>query len=133
MSVSDTKSGPPWPATTQLLLQQHGLSDFSQIGYGSYSTVFRAMKANKANPSEPPFPVAIKFINLNTTSKNYRKKFFPRELEATRTLKNAHLVPIYEVICEKGGMRYFVVMELCKSDLLKEIEVCVQLIHALLT
>jgi serine/threonine protein kinase len=115
MASSPTKAGLPWPAATQQLLEQRGYSDFEQIGYGSYSTVFKATKAGKK--------VAIKFINLYTTTTNYRKKFFPRELEATRNLKNVHLVPIHEVIAEKAGMRYFIVMELCKSDLLKEVEV----------
>lgn len=117
MSGTPVKTAPalPWPPATQQLLEQRGYSEFDQIGYGSYSTVYKATKAGKR--------VAIKFINLYTTSANYRKKFFPRELEATRTLKNVHLVPIHEVIAEKAGMRYFVVMELCKSDLLKEVEV----------
>lgn len=112
-----------WPETTQRLLELRGYTDFAQIGYGSYSTVFRALKTNKTKPSEPPVKVAIKYISLYTTSDNYKNKFFPRELEATRTLRNPHLVPIHEIITEKTGMRYFVVMELCKSDLLHEVEV----------
>ena len=124
MSVSDAM---PWPLATNQLLEQRGYSDFHKIGYGSYSTVYRATKTNKQKPADPPIRVAIKFIDLNTTSANYKKKFFPRELEATKSLKNAHLVPIYEVISEKGGMRHFVVMELCKSDLLKEVEVQVRI------
>lgn len=113
----------PWPLATQKLLEQVGYSGFEKIGYGAYSTVFKAMKVNRKRPTDPPVPVAVKFINLETTSENYRKKFFPRELEATRTLKNVHLVPVHEVISEKNGVRHFIVMELCKSDLLHEVEV----------
>lgn len=73
----------------------------------------------QTKPNEAGQPVAMKFINLATCSENYKKRFFPREIQALRTLKNPHLVPVHEIIVDKK-VRYFVVMELCKEDLLKE-------------
>lgn len=67
--------------------------------------------------------VAVKYINLDKASEAYRLKFFPKELKATLYFKNKYVVRLYDVLrtgSEPGG-EVFIVMELAKSDLLKEI------------
>ena len=108
----------PWSKETTAQLKGMGYEFEDKIGYGSFATVYQVtMTKNKKS-----IKVACKMINLKTKTARYREKFFPREIEATRTLKHRYLVHVYEVINDSTGTFCFIFMQLAKSDLLKEIE-----------
>lgn len=119
-SASASSNPTPWSAEDNRILEQQGFRNFKKIGYGMYATVHRADRFDVRTGHSNP--VAIKFIDLKTKSANYRNKLFPRELEATRTLKHKNIVPVRKIIISKDKMRVWIVMELEKSDLLAELE-----------
>jgi serine kinase len=108
----------PWSKETTEQLKARGFEFEEKIGYGSFATVYKATM----NRNHKSTTVACKMINLKDKSARYRDKFFPREIEATRTLQHKYLVHVYEVVNDSTGNFCFIFMQLAKSDLLKEIE-----------
>ena len=67
--------------------------------------------------------VAVKFIDLSKgKSEQYLQKFHPREIKASLELKHKYIIPVISIIEDKHNQFVFIVMDLAKSDLLREIE-----------
>ena len=109
-----------WSVKDSRILLMHGYSNFHKIGSGMSATVFRADKFDHSTGVKSL--VAIKYIDLTDKSVNYKTKRFHREHKATLKLKHQFIVPVYEVILSRSKHRVWIVMELEKSDLLKELE-----------
>lgn len=119
-SLTAAPANVPWSREDNHLLQSQGFHNFEKIGYGAFATVYRADRYDKRNGQTNP--VAIKFINLDNKSKNYRERLFPREYQATITLKHSNIVPVKKILMSKDKSKVWIVMELERSDLLQELE-----------
>lgn len=108
----------PWSKETTERLKKRGFEFVEKIGYGSFATVYKVAMTRDNKTTT----VACKVIDLKTKTARYRDKFFPREIEATRTLQHRYIVHVYEVVNDSAGNFCFIFMQLAKSDVLKEIE-----------
>lgn len=82
-----------WSAETRRRLSERGYSIGRQIGYGSYSTVYRGKKGN--------LDIAIKVIDLKKASPSYRDKFFPREFNMIRRIQHKYIILTYDIYREQ--------------------------------
>lgn len=72
-------------------LSQKGFRVLEKVGSGNYAKVYRVI-----NPDNKE--LAVKIIDLNKTSQNYRVKFLPRELDILSRLHHRNIAKIYEII-----------------------------------
>lgn len=122
--MGEPKNAPmSFSADTTKKLGDHGYTIGKQIGYGSYSNVYKGKKIDKGGKQTE---IAIKVIDLIKASPNYRDKFFPREFNMIHRIKHKYIVLTHDVYTEKepkkGIYRAFIFMELAKTDLLTVIE-----------
>ena len=83
------------------------------IANGCYSTIYKAKKGNR--------DVALKIIDLQTVTENYRKKYIPRELKLILKVKHNNIIETIEVVTEPG--RFVLILMACApSDLEVEIK-----------
>ena len=84
-----------------------------QLNSGSFSVVCKAKYKGRNT--------AVKIINLDKTSNDYRNKFFPREIYALDKLKHPNIIEIVKMFALKN--QFFIFMELAQGgdilDLLK--------------
>lgn len=81
-----------WSAETRKKLSERGYSIGKQIGYGSYSNVYKGKKGN--------LDIAVKVIDLNKATSNYRNKFFPREFNMIKRIKHKYIILTYDIYKE---------------------------------
>lgn len=86
----------------------------SLVGTGNYARVYKAL-ALAQNSKE----VAVKAINLNKTSDNYKQKFLPRELNILRKINHVNICKIYEII--QISDRIFIVMQFCAKGTIADL------------
>ncbi|RWR98965.1 Testis-specific serine/threonine-protein kinase 1-like protein [Dinothrombium tinctorium] len=84
------------------MLKKKGFTIGEKINFGSFSKVYRA-KYNKKD-------IAVKVIDLEKTSADYRNKFLPRELYTLRKLRHPNIVSIYEIFTI--GPKIYIFMDL---------------------
>ncbi|KAM9380600.1 testis-specific serine/threonine-protein kinase 2 [Phaethornis superciliosus] len=100
-----------------VLLGRRGYSVNDTLGEGTYG------KVKSAYSQQRKCSVAIKIINKRKTSREFLKRFLPRELEALKQLNHPSIIKTYEIFETAFGKMY-IVMELgVKGDLLHYINV----------
>ncbi|RWS15380.1 testis-specific serine/threonine-protein kinase 1-like isoform X3 [Dinothrombium tinctorium] len=108
--ISDTDIGPALQ-----VLQSKNYKIIDKLGEGNYAKVFRVRSLENRD-------LAVKIIDLAKTSKNYRLKFFPREVEVLQKLRHKNITAIYEIFT--AHTMVFIFMEYCSNgtaaDLLKQ-------------
>lgn len=72
-------------------LNTKGFRVLEKVGSGNYAKVYRVI-----NPENKE--LAVKIIDLNKTSQNYKVKFLPRELDILSRLHHRNIAKIYEII-----------------------------------
>lgn len=83
------------------------------VGTGNYARVYKATVP--PNSKE----VAVKAINLNRTSDNYKQKFLPRELTILRKISHVNICKVYEII--QIADRIFIVMQFCNKGTIADL------------
>lgn len=79
---------------TRKKLSERGYRIGKQIGYGSYSNVYRGKKKGNLD-------VAVKVIDLNKATSNYRNKFFPREFNMITRIRHKYIILTYDIYKEQ--------------------------------
>ena len=69
-------------------LRQAGYLLGERFGAGSFSTIHLALRISDARK------VAVKLINLRTTTQEYRRQFLSRELSNVAALKHPNIVDV---------------------------------------
>ena len=109
---------PPWPPETTEKLKKLGYEFIEKIGFGSFAVVYKVSMTRDGKTTT----IACKAIDLKSSSARYREKFFPREVEATKTLRHRYIVHVFDVLEDKVSKFCFIFMQLAMSDLLKQIQ-----------
>ncbi|XP_075046977.1 testis-specific serine/threonine-protein kinase 6 [Mixophyes fleayi] len=109
------RSLPVIMSSVNLLLRDLGYNALSTIGEGAYS------KVKLATSSKYHCNVAIKVLDHRLASADFSRKFLPRELDILRGVHHPHVISVFELIEINNGLR-FIVMELCRTDLLQLIQ-----------
>lgn len=102
--MGEQPKNPPmsFSAETTKKLGERGYIMGKQIGYGSYSNVYKGKKSEKGGKQ---IEIAIKVIDLIRASSNYRDKFFPREFNMIHRIKHKYIVLTYDVYTEKDAKK----------------------------
>jgi serine/threonine protein kinase len=110
----------PWPEPCTQMLKLHGYTDPIRLGEGGYSVVYKFKSSKTGDRKE----VAIKYIEMDKIrDPAYKLKYMPRELRALMLLKHPNICVILEglndgpIHANKFPHRYWIIMELCKTDL----------------
>ena len=72
-------------------LTTKGFRVLDKVGSGNYAKVYRVI-----NPENRE--IAVKIIDLNKTSANYRVKFLPRELDILSRLSHRNIARVFEIV-----------------------------------
>ncbi|XP_065299014.1 testis-specific serine/threonine-protein kinase 1-like isoform X4 [Dermacentor albipictus] len=95
------------------VLARNGYMLGAEIGSGSYATVAIVAKDNLA--------YACKIVNMGETSREYRTRFLPREINILARLRHPNIARVFQIICE--ARKVFFIMELATAgDLLFKIQ-----------
>lgn len=89
LGETDAGTEPPCTPEEQAVLLKKGFKILEKINYGSFSKVYKAQFDNK--------DIAVKVIDLRQTSRDYRKKFLPRELEIMQRLRHPNIITIHKI------------------------------------
>lgn len=89
------------------ILAMKGYTIGDALNSGSFACVCKATYKNK--------PAAVKVIDLEKTSDDYRLKFLPRELYTIKKLKHRFLIQVIDIYAI--GNRVLVFMELADGCL----------------
>ena len=84
------------------VLASKGFRVLEKCGSGNYAKVYKIR-----SPDDKDY--AVKIIDLSKTSKNYRVRFLPRELEILARLQHRSIVQIYEIL--QSSKMIFIFME----------------------
>lgn len=84
------------------VLVSKGFKVLEKCGSGNYAKVYKVRSADEKD-------YAVKIIDLSKTSKNYRVRFLPRELDILARLQHRSIVQIYEII--QSAKMIFIFME----------------------
>ena len=85
-NVGSGKSKIDQPHSVQLLIDR-GYEVLEKVGIGNYSTVYRVKSTTKRE-------MAVKIIEMEKVSKNYKFRFLPRELEIIAKLKHENIIKV---------------------------------------
>ncbi|XP_037515484.1 testis-specific serine/threonine-protein kinase 1-like [Rhipicephalus sanguineus] len=95
------------------VLARNGYMLGAEIGSGSYATIAIVAKENLA--------YACKIVNMGETSREYRTRFLPREINILARLRHPNIARVFQIICE--ARKVFFIMELATAgDLLFKIQ-----------
>lgn len=107
-----TDSEPPCTPEEAVLLEKKGFKIGEKINFGSFSKVYKAKFQGK--------DVAAKVIDLRKTSKEYRQKFLPRELNTLQRLRHPNVITIHKIITMNH--KIYIFMELAEGgDILEHL------------
>ncbi|GAB6026342.1 hypothetical protein CHUAL_012545 [Chamberlinius hualienensis] len=96
------------------ILKRLGYKMGKTIGTGSFSKVkIVEMLAN------PEVKMAAKIMSLKSTTKDFVRKFLPREIQILEKIKHPFIVKVHRII--KIGNNIYVFMDLAETDLLSYI------------
>ncbi|KAI2797004.1 protein serine threonine kinase [Blomia tropicalis] len=113
-TMQSTKEKIKLAPNDEKLLEKKGFKVGNPLNSGSFACVCRATYKDT--------PVAVKVIDLEKTSDDYRLKFLPREIYTMKKLKHKYLIDIIDIFVV--GNRVLVFMELAEGgdflDLLHE-------------
>lgn len=84
------------------VLKPRGYKLLEEIGAGNYANVYSAV--NKKDKI-----IAVKVIDLNKASNNYRLKFLPREIKVMSRVRHRNIVSIYEIL--QSANNIYILME----------------------
>jgi serine kinase len=84
------------------VLTNKGFKVLEKCGAGNYAKVYKV----RSNDDKD---YAVKIIDLSKTSKNYRVRFLPRELDILARLQHRSIVQIYEIL--QSSKMIFIFME----------------------
>lgn len=99
MSEASDASEPACTPEEEEVLSRKGLTVGKRINYGSFSKVHKGTLYGK--------DVAVKVIDLRLTSKEYKDKFLPRELEYLQKLRHPNIITIYKIVPMKHKIYIF--------------------------
>jgi len=91
------------PETELELLRRKGYTIMEQLNAGSFSKVCKAK--NRENVM-----IAVKIIDLEKTSLDYRNKFLPRELYTLKKLRHKYIITVYDIFTIRN--RIYIFMDL---------------------
>nr|XP_039260415.1 testis-specific serine/threonine-protein kinase 6-like [Styela clava] len=80
---------------------------------GSFSTIHLALRIRDASK------VAVKLIDLRTTTQDYRKRFLPREIENVATLHHPNIIKVQWV--GRSKTKAYIIMAHAKTNLRQQI------------
>ncbi|KAF7496537.1 Testis-specific serine/threonine-protein kinase 1 [Sarcoptes scabiei] len=102
------------PANEIELLKKRGFKIGHPLNSGSFALVCKATYQEQ--------PIAVKVIDLEQTSNDYRLKFLPREIYTIKKLKHKYLIEMFDILVI--GNKVLIFMELAEGgdllDLLNE-------------
>ena len=102
MTFQSTKEKIKFSLNDEKLLEKKGFKIGAPLNSGSFACVCKATYKDT--------PVAVKVIDLEKTSEDYRLKFLPREIYTMKKLKHKYLIDIINIFVV--GNRVLVFMEL---------------------
>ncbi|RWS31435.1 testis-specific serine/threonine-protein kinase 3-like isoform X1 [Leptotrombidium deliense] len=108
--MTDKKDNEP-PCSNETIEQfkQRGFFIGPQINYGSFSKVYRGKMKDLQSKKETD--IAVKVIDLDKTSLDYRNKFLPRELFTIRKIRHPSVVAVHDIFSVEN--KVFIFMDIC--------------------
>lgn len=87
--LEESEGEPPCTPDEEAALLKKGFKILDKINYGSFSKVYKARYQAG--------DIAVKVIDLRQTSRDYRKKFLPRELEIMQRLRHPNIITVHKI------------------------------------
>ena len=100
------KVAPPTSQERNMLKRKGYTIEKSALNSGSFAAVYKASRDGQQ--------IAVKLIDCELNSEDYRYKFLPRELYVLKRLKHKYITTIFDIFTINN--RIFVFMELAKGD-----------------
>ncbi|RWS07433.1 testis-specific serine/threonine-protein kinase 3-like protein [Dinothrombium tinctorium] len=94
----------PCSPQTEQLLKKRGFTIGEKINFGSFAKVYKAKQIEKDGKEKV---IAVKVIDLDKTSTDYRQKFLPRELYTLRKVRHPSVVTIHEIFTIENKIYIF--------------------------